>query len=840
MAAAKSFTYALLEELGEEHHLGCKCCRFNKGIDLPVPRKLSIQETTQCARELSTSIFKHWTQLNAIIKRFEGIIQKRWTKKGFKQRRELLVKAWPKISTTHRPDFENFRNSKKQASRSRTCHSEAYLWPYINLEDLQQKLPLLLFLNSRARNLPETFRLADLRAAHLGEGWIPDLDFGDIILCNKRDKEAFYKYNGVDLQCMLFQKKCSPAGYGKVVDRTVTRIAGSQLKYLARSTEGLLALEIQEGIYRFLHNCVNLVLHDIPPSMFFLAPHQPEPVTPSDLKPNEWPSLSNYALEAPYRVPQKLSLDRLKTLVSARRSMAEDACWMLREDPAYFMDNLREWNEHSGQKFKPAHCSCVACWNRIAGRMTTQAFVSLVCWGDIHDKLQAMPPIEVQIKRANEHRLRLSHGDEDRWSALYEVITNLREYSMLFLANGLPMSPRLRHRYQWTGSDEHGEWQMSSGSSEAERRVDQLFNSMKRPDLHGLHGVVQEFQYMLETDSEASHLIDHWVLEQFSDVALLSELTQSIDGLAPWFDVNKAAMLQSVISVETQVKEVRDLTIDLMDGITSVCKASELLWNPLKKQEFDYPVDKRHSKANVDQMIKAEQNLDMFWWSLEVALTDHSGIDLNEILEEQTSPPRELYRTPPYKEPIQLPTPQATPQKPLVEIDPNIQRSSEKSTLSPQSFQATPTKEKVKTRGKPAAPDPRRQPPPAEANNVATPPIEKVTISKRAFKIFQALLPSAKEVVQQRCEIAWDELLWAMDVVGLEPEKLYGSVWIFKPLPKDQQGPGKVKLDRSIQFHEPKEVRRGAKIARPMVRTFGARLRHAFGWTDADEVFECE
>lgn len=299
-------------------------------------------------------------------------------------------------------------------------------------------------------------------------------------------------------------------------------------------------------------------------------------------------------------------------------------------------------------------------------------------------------------------------------------------------------------------------------------------------------------------------------------------------------------MLHSILPVERQVEETRFLTTELTEGIRSVCKASDLLWDPTQKQEFDYPIEKRYNKANVDQMIKAEQSLDMFWWSVEVALTDHNGIDLNEILGEQTSPPRELYRTPPYKEPIQLPTPQVTPQKPLAEIDPNLRRYSERSTQSSKGFQATPTKEKVKTRGKPAAPDPRRVPVPTEADNVAEEPIEKVKVPRRAYKVFQALMPSTKDVVQQRCEIAWDELLWAMDAVGLEPEKLYGSVWIFKPLPKDQQGPGKVKLERSIQFHEPKEVRRGAKVPRPMVRMFGARLKHAFGWTDAEEIFECD
>lgn len=77
----KSVTYTLLDELGEEHDeraLGCKCCRFNKGVDLPIPRELSIEEVTRYGREFAVSIFKDWTQLNAIVKRFEGTIQKRW------------------------------------------------------------------------------------------------------------------------------------------------------------------------------------------------------------------------------------------------------------------------------------------------------------------------------------------------------------------------------------------------------------------------------------------------------------------------------------------------------------------------------------------------------------------------------------------------------------------------------------------------------------------------------------------------------------------------------------------------------------------------------------------
>jgi hypothetical protein len=39
---------------------------------------LTIAETKATARRLSLSIFRDWTQLNAIVKRFESTIQKRW------------------------------------------------------------------------------------------------------------------------------------------------------------------------------------------------------------------------------------------------------------------------------------------------------------------------------------------------------------------------------------------------------------------------------------------------------------------------------------------------------------------------------------------------------------------------------------------------------------------------------------------------------------------------------------------------------------------------------------------------------------------------------------------
>ena len=82
--------------------------------------------------------------------------------------------------------------------------------------------------------------------------------------------------------------------------------------------------------------------------------------------------------------------------------------------------------------------------------------------------------------------------------------------------------------------------------------------------------------------------------------------------------------------------------------------------------------------------------------------------------------------------------------------------------------------------------------------------------------------------------MSWDDFIHALNALGLVPEKLYGSVWIFKPL---TAGNGLVNADRSIQFHEPKSVRHGNKIDARMVRRLGDRLKGAFGWDG--ETFAC-
>lgn len=337
---------------------------------------------------------------------------------------------------------------------------------------------------------------------------------------------------------------------------------------------------------------------------------------------------------------------------------------------------------------------------------------------------------------------------------------------------------------------------------------------------------------MLETETEASHYFDGWITEHFSDLALLSELQHSVDALAPWFDKNKAARFTS--QADQLVSRTRGLTAKLHGAIPLVCDELTIAWDHAYTASFDYPAEKAPTKANVDQMRSAERCLDKFWSQVQKRVSSMVKISLEKVLFNRMFESRQLYRTPPWQKPVQPPTPECTPPKTTVTADPPSATLQHTSAGSQESAEVTLTrgKQKIKTRGQPAAPDPRMII--ADDAVVAQ---HRVKLPKEVHKVFCALLPSTVDVAQQRFEIGWEEMLFAFDHIGLEPEQLHGSAWIFRPRPREEC---KVELRRSIQFHEPKELRRGAKIPRPMVRLYGRRLKHAYGWTCAEDLFESE
>jgi hypothetical protein len=142
------------------------------GPPLPEAITPSIVETR--ARPVRLQIFENYGMLRAIIARHEAPINKRWLKKTSEQRRKIILPAWSPdaMSTTHRPDFAAFYKRDPQQSRQETDHNSAYMWPYINQEDLAKPRTLLLPMHSRAERPPAEFAAADFQATRLGR--VPD------------------------------------------------------------------------------------------------------------------------------------------------------------------------------------------------------------------------------------------------------------------------------------------------------------------------------------------------------------------------------------------------------------------------------------------------------------------------------------------------------------------------------------------------------------------------------------------------------------------------------------------------------------------------------------------
>ncbi|RDL41426.1 uncharacterized protein BP5553_01405 [Venustampulla echinocandica] len=352
--------------------------RFASGdfasLGLPAPSSMPTPaEAQQEARERSTEI----------LERHEDVLWKRWIKKTKVQRTAILLRAWPNMSSTHRPDYEALRKEGPQLKSRGTRFREAYIWPYINVEDLVRGKTLLLFLNSRGRHSPSLFAHTDFEAMRLGN-------------VSTAVMPAF-----LNLHTMLLDGETIET-YGRLVSwdddedammKVMSHFGGYQ------PGEGLLILEAQQRILLFLLECCHGILHDSTPSALTSeGPIKPEPPLITDS--SEWPTLASIAVEAPYRLPAQLDFVRLKALVAAKCTSAEDHIRGLREDPGYFADVVGDWSEHRQEKLldtnKVRHpvLDKPLFWDRVIGNVVVDAYGALIIWDIISEQLTHLAALQ--------------------------------------------------------------------------------------------------------------------------------------------------------------------------------------------------------------------------------------------------------------------------------------------------------------------------------------------------------------------------------------------------------------------------------------------------------------
>lgn len=214
---------------------------------LPKPKEISLEVVTNEAKRRVESISAHFTQLNDIITHYEDVIRTRWTKKSQDQRLQVLLAAWPDMAKEHRPEWKASRFDLVQQKFNHPKYRDYYLWPAINQEDLLQTQNLLLLADSRGRSHPSVFAAVD------GSTMTYVFQLRLVIPA----KLPGYK--------MLLNGAPCWKEYGRLLGRGNKNSVDDQ-QFMWRQFppgRGLLVLEVQDRLLRFLVQCCRKILHDI-------------------------------------------------------------------------------------------------------------------------------------------------------------------------------------------------------------------------------------------------------------------------------------------------------------------------------------------------------------------------------------------------------------------------------------------------------------------------------------------------------------------------------------------------------------------------------------------------
>ena len=772
------------------------------GPGFPKPIFITIQEARKEAKAFSRDIFTSWATLNATLKRHESLIRRRWAKKSQEQRKRVLLNAWPNMPPVHRPDYKVLEREHRPKGQSGTQNRDAYLFPYINIEDLVQGKSLLHFLHSRGRNFPEAFANTDLDAAHLG------------IVSMAIDRAFLNNYT------MLLHGQMTPDTYGQIIawedndDAFDWMIQGQGIQ----PGEGLLILEIQKKVLYFLVTCCILILSDMPPESLVSenTPIQPDP-GPVVTDPTAWPSLAALSMEAPYRVPASLDFERLKAVIAAKFSAAKDHLWALREDPGYFASFVTDYSGHrvetlldvNGRKH-PDH-NTPRFWDFVLGKVVISAYESLFTWELLRKQVNLLMILKQTFAKEISPKSRLPTEYMDallyfRFLLDYAISQPIRDLRMI-----LPPSPPLRPFFVREPQDPNSTQMVArtkrKKASKLLYAIGILWDDHQR-FLHGLSNIMDELEYTLHNDESQKALVSPLVAETISDLSVMVESFRQLKLYQPWaanLDFESTENRNDFKDSHEQALRPYTRFLEAIKGVP----LSDL--GVPSNGFFHYPVDKRKTRGNTEAMSKAEHRLDAFWNWIDEQVTQKDGELRGFGLSFFGDDERKLHRTPKWVEPIQEPErkEKEEPYIPLAQMDLN----SEERTR----YSAREEKVKAKTRGV------ARPPTAVAAEQVTagpTPSAATIAVSKRALKTFSILFYTPSSQSENPGEVPWPDFLHAMASAGFSIEKLYGSVWQFTPK--------KLDVEASIQFHEPHPQ---GRIPFVVARRHGRRLYRAYGWT---------
>ncbi|KAG9193300.1 hypothetical protein G6011_03335 [Alternaria panax] len=724
------------------------------------------------------NMFK-WTRLANIVTHYEELIRVRWLKKTNKQRKDILLSAWPQMATSHRADMEMVL--QQCCPNQRSGGFGPFMLPYINLEDLTEPKSLLILLNARARHLPNEFAYSDFELAPLAQIRPLLLEPTDLTI------------NFVGSYGNLIHWEDEDAARDSIAKGlTVHPVHGCNI------------LQMQSALLVFLHKCCTKILHDVISSNAIMAGSitiAPEPPPPSDNN-EQYSSLDVAMREAPYRLPARFSLVLLHNLVLACKEAAEDHIWSFREDPSYFAEVVHEQYKHRqelllGEDCGRAHKNAEQrpLRGKVLRTMITDAYTEFYVWHEIQRRISQLH--EMFVKYHCQTRNPQEELPMDFFEALVETSFFL-EATMLDFVHQIEhqwcTSPAIRD--SWTQSCDVG--------CENHAHPVQVKDSLR----------VDAFERLLQNSPGAKALVSPRVASYISQLSVASQCFQQLQLFQPWArrvkHSAKQRQTQLFIAYAASFSKWHDVLMTQFNGTN--------LWELDKPDaKFHYPADRRRSRANVESLRSAEAALNTFWDAADNRFRQKAGKTPHDIVSGIIQE-RALQRTPLYverdhtlkqKNPseavehIYVPIPNCL-HEPTKQITGAFDKLSIGSTSKTKTHRLAGCSDGIVGPGYTDNQEPDRQP--------------CFRLDNRACRVFRNLFHSP-ESRDQVGEIPWTDFLHAMVSTGFAAQKLQGSAWQFTPKDLDVTCP--------IQLHEPHPTH---KLPFTWARRFGRRLARTYGW----------
>ena len=818
-----------------------------QGPGLPIPKTCTPEEARALARTRSRSIIENYHLLHDIVSRHEATIQRRWAKKGTKQRLAIIVPAWgSKMAAVHRPDFDAFKKESPQqrVADGGTRYRDSFLWPYINQEDLSGAKTLPLLLNARARHPPSAFAGVDGEAMHVGH------------VCGAIVPIFLNEWT------MMLNGITKDEDYGRLVawdeDEDAATWCLRRKQYMPG--EGLLILEAQQRLMAFLVKCCRQILHDIPKEDLVNDAKFPvlaEPTLKSEVEVNGFESLAVMAAEAPYRLPARIDLERVESLLAARLSATEDHLWALREDPGYLIDTLADHREHRQEqvldgkgKRHPVLDKPYAdiLWIRCISGMLTRSFYQLEAISELHEQAKQLRALHAKYGQSISPMKDLP--DEYLYAILKfrYFLSQTAKGPQKRLSQSFPPSPPVRNFWRRIGGDglsaavelqgipSPGKTKMDRARDDLWRMLSIIWEDGRDLFLLKLTTVVDELNRLIESEPLVKNQVSSFIAYTIGFLSVLTECTRQLENYQPWANSFDNAAVDHQEKIEKEWGNFQKRAVPILKAV-DFQDNKKIGFGDMADGRYAYPIDKRRTKENVEALRRAEANLDDFWAAIDKCLYSKAGNLKGTALGHLLSQDRVLQRTPEWVEPPRKSSKETTDttksKQPASTADADLDFLTKPLSAfyfgklghnhhHPDKTSFTPAqgKTKIKTKGTSSSTAPTLQfgndPTSPEANPVDPQPT--FAVDARALKVFRTLFfnPSTTSTPG---EVAWTDFLHALTSTGFAATKLYGSVWQFRPTGLD--------VERPIQIHEPHP---GGKIPFVVARRHGRRLNRAYGW----------